>query len=238
MDECLQHFQHAIDLSPERADFHHHMSIMLILAGQDAAGWDRMQWRMGVAGITGTFPSPEKYWKGEPLEGKTLVIRTEQGWGDTIMFANYLPWLAARAKKVYFFCQRAMVSWAEHYFPMASPWPNDAPPPLDFDYHANIMCLPRLVPAEAYSRPQKLEHRGAGIGCCWFGSPTHKADHLRSVPVERFETLAQIAGGKILCLGYGRFATQPPPPATLAETGRRVRGAGLALRRCPAGVAR
>lgn len=209
VQECLEYFQHAIDLSPDRADFHHHIAIMLILAGQDAAGWDRMQWRMGVAGITGTFPSPEKYWKGEALEGKTLVVRTEQGWGDTIMFASYLPSLAARSKKVYFFCQRAMVSWVAHYFPMVEAWPNDAPPPLDFDYHVNIMCLPRLTLADAYSRPARLGLRGEGIGVCWFGSPTHKADHLRSVPVERFEKFSEILGSKLLCLGYGRFATQP-----------------------------
>jgi hypothetical protein len=210
VDECLQHFARAIELAPERADFHHHEAIMLILAGQDAAGWDRMQWRLLCNGVTGTFPNPEKYWKGEPLEGKTIVIRTEQGWGDTIQFASYLPWFAARAKKVYFFCQRAMFDWAAHYFPGVEPWPNDAPPPLDHDYHVNIMCIPRLVPPGAYRKPPKSVHLGEGIGVCWFGSPTHKADHLRSVPIERFGVLAEAVGQNLLCLGYGRFADKPP----------------------------
>jgi hypothetical protein len=209
--ESLTYFAKAVELQPQRADYNHHLSLMLLLDGQEAAGWDRMQWRLHVPGICGTFPNPEKYWKGEPLEGKTITLRTEQGWGDTILFANYIPWLAQQAKKVYVHCQRPMVSWIEHYFPMADVWPSDAPPPLDFDYHVNIMCLPRLTTWEqAYLAPKAQNRRGEGIGINWFGSPTHKADHLRSVPIERFDQVAEAAGQKLYCLGYGRFENQPP----------------------------
>ena len=211
VSESLQHFQKAIDLIPDRADYHHHLSLMLLLDGQEAAGWDRMQWRLNVPGITGTFPHPERYWKGEPLAGKTITVRTEQGWGDTIMFSSYFPWLAEQAKKVYVFCQRPMVPWIEYYYPQVHAWPHDAPPPLDFDYHVNIMCLPRLTPWEqAYRVPKARDTRGEGIGINWFGSPTHKADHLRTVPIERFGPLAEAAGQKLYCLGYGRFDNKPP----------------------------
>lgn len=208
--ESLQHFHKAVELQPERADYHHHLSLMALLDGQEAAGWDEMQWRLRVPGITGGFPAPEKYWKGEPLEGKTIIIRTEQGWGDTIMFSSYFPWIAERAKKTYVFCQRPMLEWIRHFYPQVIAWPNDAPPPLDFDYHVCIMCLPRLTKfEEAYRRPKRKEHAGEGIGINWFGSPTHKADHLRSVPIERFAPLAEAAGQKFYCLGYGRFDSKP-----------------------------
>ena len=209
--ESLSYFAKAIELQPNRADYNHHLSLMLLLDGQEAAGWDRMQWRLHVQGVCGSFPNPEKYWKGEPLEGKTISLRTEQGWGDTIMFASYIPWLAQQAKKVYVFCQRPMVNWIEHFYPMVEVWPNDAPPPLDFDYHVNIMCLLRLTPFEqAYKVPKAQGRRGDGIGINWFGSPTHKADHLRSVPVERFEPVAIAAEQHLYCLGYGRFENKPP----------------------------
>jgi hypothetical protein len=77
------------------------------------------------------------------------------------------------------------------------------PVPMDFDYHVNIMCLPRLVgDVEA---PQPKKERGRGIGVCWYGSPTHKADHLRSVPVEMFGRFAEITDEKLFSLGYGYF---------------------------------
>lgn len=209
--ESLQYFQKAIDFVPDRADYHHHLSLMLLLDGQEAAGWDRMQWRLNVQGICGSFPHPERYWKGEPLAGKTITVRTEQGWGDTIMFASYLPWLAEQAKKVYVFCQRPMVEWISYFYPQVKAWPHDAPPPLDFDYHVNIMCLPRLTKwEESYRVPKCKELAGEGIGINWFGSPTHKADHLRTVPIERFEKIAEAAGQKLYCLGYGRFDNKPP----------------------------
>lgn len=202
--ECLTHFQRAINLMPMRADFHHHLAIMLLLAGQEMAGWDRMQWRLNVPGVVGSFPFPDRYWKGESLEGKTIVLRSEQGWGDTIMFARYLPYLASKAKKVYFYCQRQMLSFIQHYYPMAEAWPNDSPVPLDFDYHVNLMCLPRLI-TEEVPAPALRDGRGKGVGFCWFGSPTHKADHLRTVPVDRFEPLAKAAGQKLYSLGWGYF---------------------------------
>lgn len=210
VDDSLTYFMKSVELQPERADYHHHLSLMLLLGGQEEAGWDRMQWRLRVPGVCGTFPTPEKYWKGEPLAGKTLVVRTEQGWGDAFMFAGYLPGLARQAKRVYVFCQRALVSWFEHFHPEVVAWPNDAPPPLDYDYHVNIMCLPRLTPWETYTVPKQRTGRGDGIGVNWFGSPTHKADHLRTVPIERFEPIAEAAGQKLYCLGYGRFDAKPP----------------------------
>lgn len=207
--ECLPFFAKSIELAPDKHDYKHHLALMLILAGQEAAGWDRMQWRLAVPGVTGTFPNPERYWKGEDLTGKTIIVRTEQGWGDTFMFASYLPWLAERAKRVIWFCQRAVLEWSRYYFPMVECWPNDAPPPVDFDYHVAIMCLPRLCPPEAYRKPKKKETAGEGIGINWFGSPTHKADHLRTVPIERFGPLAEAAGQRLYCLGYGRFDNKP-----------------------------
>jgi hypothetical protein len=159
-----------------------------------------------VVGVTGTFPFPEKYWRGEPLDGKSIVIRAEQGWGDTIMFSRYFPWFTARAKKVYFYGQRAMCAFVSHYFPEVQAWPNDVPPPMDHDHHVSIMCFPRLIP-EPILAPRKKETNGTGIGFCWYGSPTHKADHLRSVPVETFEPLARAAKQKLLSLGYGYFWT-------------------------------
>lgn len=201
--DCLQYFQQAINMAPDRADFHHHFAIMLLLDGQEKAGWDQMQWRLNVPGVCGSFPYPDKYWKGEDLAGKTIVIRSEQGWGDTIMFARYFPWLLERAKKVYFYGQRAMLSLIKDRYPGVVVWPNDAPVPVDFDYHLNVMCLPRLI-GDVPGHPKKAGG-GAGIGICWFGSPTHKADHLRSVPIEMFARFAEITDEKLWSLGYGYF---------------------------------
>lgn len=208
VEESILHFRESSNMLPERPDFKHHLAIMLTLGGHLEEGWDMMKYRMQCAGITSTFPEPEKYWEGEDLAGKTIILRSEQGWGDTIQFSRYLPELQKRASKVYFWCQRQMVSFVEANYPGVIPRPNDVAPPLEFDYHVNLMCFPRRFPG-LYLSPSAKPRSGSGIGICWYGSPTHKADHLRSVPIERFANIGKIAGGKLKCLGYGRFTEKP-----------------------------
>lgn len=209
VDESIMHFRESVRLCPERDDFKHHLAIMLVLGGHLEEGWELMKHRMGCPGVTSSFPNPEKYWEGQDLTGKTIVLRSEQGWGDTIQFSRYLPELQKKASKVYFWCQRAMLNLMQKSYPGVICWPNDAPPPTDFDYHINLMCLPRRFPNIYFSPPVQKYETTKDIGICWFGSPTHKADHLRSVPVERFERIAEIAGGRLKCLAYGRFEKQP-----------------------------
>jgi len=207
LDIALPLFRKTIELQPDRADFHHHLAIMLVLNGEQKEGWREMEWRTRVPGVCGTFPSPERYWTGEDLTGKTIVVRAEQGFGDTIQYARYIPALAAKAKKVYFYCQPAMFEFLKAKYPQCHPWPNIVPPPLDFDYHVNVMSFPHLMPGEGAIPPARGT-KGEGIGICWYGSPTHKADSLRTVPVKRFEPLAAAVGEQLYCLGYGRFDSE------------------------------
>ena len=37
-------------------------------------------------------------WKGEPLEGRTILIWAEQGFGDTLQFVRYAPMLKASGR--------------------------------------------------------------------------------------------------------------------------------------------
>lgn len=67
-------------------------SLHLILE-EFESGWDGYRHRqLGLASFR-VLPVPE--WKGENLEGKTIVVLAEQGLGDQIMFASCLPDLLA-----------------------------------------------------------------------------------------------------------------------------------------------
>jgi len=211
LEEAIPEFRRAIELAPQRPDFKHHLAIMLCLAGHEKEGWKMMEHRLGVPGVCGAFPRPEDYWTGQNIEGKTLVVRTEQGFGDTIMFLRYLdPIRRLKPKKVYVFCQPEMVTFVKANWPWTHAWQHKAPPPMDFDYHVNVMSLPRIFP-EGHYAPKKKKETGKGIGFNWFGSPTHKADHLRSIPINRFLDLAaEYTQDTWYCLGYGFFDKHPP----------------------------
>lgn len=211
IEDALVGFRKSCTLNPEKADFKHHLAIMLVLAGHEAEGWPLMEARLGVPGVTGNFPRPEAYWKGEPLEGKTIVLRSEQGFGDTFMCLRYLkPIQDMKPAKIYAYCQPEMVTFVDEYCPGVISWQNKAPPPLDFDYHINLMSLPALFPDNRYTVPA-VQPTGDAIGVSWFGSPTHKADHLRTVPFERFLPLLDARSDlRWLCAQYGFFQQKPP----------------------------
>jgi hypothetical protein len=212
LEAAIRNFREACELAPGRADFKHHLAIMLVLAGHEAEGWKLMDARLHCPGVTGVFPEPEKYWAGQHLKGKSIVLRTEQGFGDTIHFLRYLkPILEMRPRKVYVYCQPEMVGFVREFHPEVEPWQHKAPPPLDFDYHVNLMSLPQHWPGNYFCVPSKPVAPSAdGIAICWFGSPTHKADHLRTVGIDRFVDLMDRHKSKRwLCGGYGLFDKKP-----------------------------
>ncbi len=210
VDQGIQDFRKACELAPTRMDFKHHLAIMLVLGGYEKEGWEMMEYRMNVPGVVGAFPRPEAYWKGENLAGKTIVLRTEQGFGDTIMFMRYASLIHdQRPKKIYAFCQPAMTRFIEHYYPYVEAWNTTVPPPQDFDYHINLMSLPNVFKDRHIIAPA-VPPQGDGIAVCWFGSPTHKADHLRTVGFERFMALMdEFPKERWLCGAYGFFDNKP-----------------------------
>ncbi len=69
------------------------------MRGDFAEGWDEYEWRLRSTERKGPR-FPERPWQGESLAGKHIYVQAEQGFGDSIQFARYLPLLAARAGKV------------------------------------------------------------------------------------------------------------------------------------------
>ena len=212
IEESYQYFRRAIAMRPDAPQFKHHLAIMLVLGGHEREGWNLMESRMDVPGTCGGYPFPERYWHGEEVAGKHIVLRSEQGFGDTIQFMRYANRLRDMgAARITAYCQQAMCTFVEHYYPHVRAYPNVAPPPLDVDYHVNLMSLGLRFMGTYDAPPQIDDPTRDGIGICWFGSPTHLADHLRTVPIERFATLAEAhPEEKWVIAAYGRFEKEMP----------------------------
>lgn len=213
IEESYPYFRRAIAYNPQNAQFKHHLSIMLLLGGHDVEGWNMMEERMNVPGVTGTYPFPERYWRGQSVKGKHIVLRTEQGFGDTIQFMRYAKRIHEMgAAKITAYCQPAMWQYIEKRYPYVTGCPNVTPPPLDVDYHVNLMSLGLRFLGDYCTEPATEDPERDGIGVCWFGSPTHLADHLRTVALENFQKLQEkFPGEKWVIAAYGRFDKEMPP---------------------------
>jgi hypothetical protein len=146
-------------------------------------------------------------WQGEPLTGKRLLVHGEQGLGDIVMMARYLPLLRAQDAHVVVDCREAAIPLLQHNFPDCEIIPGDVQTPLhiDFDCWTGAMSLPfhfattrDTAPAKSgylsappeqaaywHARVDELAKGIAKIGIAWSGYSGHRADKRRSIGFER-----------------------------------------------------
>jgi hypothetical protein len=202
----------AIDPDNVIADWN--LANLHLLTGNFETGWAQREVRWKMPMFTGHYPKfSQPMWQGdEPVEGKTILVQFDQGFGDTIQFARYLPMLAARGARVLLVVEDALhpllsgLPGVSACFPRSAA--NNLPP---FDMHCPMMRLPlafgtRLdtipaaipyLPAPASDRVRVWEDRlGAHdrlrVGLVWSGSLGHKNDHNRSSSLRAFSAMLDV----------------------------------------------
>jgi len=235
----------AIALDPGYAEAHNSLALFLLLQGRLEEGWREHEWRWQASFLSPwkrSFSQPR--WTGEPLQDKTLLIYSEQGRGDIIQFARYVPLAAALGARVIFEAppemQRLLNTLAgpHRLYASGEPWPA-------FDFHIPLMSLPGVlgttldtIPATApYLTPeakrveywrQHLSADGFKIGICWQGSLIRPAPLRSSLPLADFAPLARLPGVRLISLQshYGLEQLQQLPPDMTVETLGTQFGAG------------
>jgi len=217
-------FRKGVQLRPN--DFNPHMSLgmALMAMGEYREGWVEYQWRLKDHDQLPPRQFGKPRWSGEALNGRTLLLCSEQGAGDTLMFMRYLPMLKTRGAKVVIECLEPLKRLFENQ-------PGDIPvfvkgdklPPFDF-YIAPI-DLPLVfgttldtIPADVpYLRgptveqlPQIALPRGANrrVGVVWNGNAQQRHNAFRSIPLELMRPLFEVPGHDFYALQYGATAAE------------------------------
>ncbi len=195
---------------------------MLLLGRFEAAwpGWED-RFRAGAVPDRGlTRPR----WRGEPLQGRTLLIHAEQGLGDTIQFCRYpFPTDGPVVFEVQPRIARLLggLPGAARIVPVGDPLPQ-------FDLECPLMSLPAIrgtteatipsdVPylsaeADAVARWRaRLGEHGFRVGIAWQGNPSRREDTGRSIRLEHFLPLAAVPGVRLLSLQKDTGADQLAP---------------------------
>lgn len=79
--------------------------------------WRTQHDPVAFSGMPAPLTTP---WKGETLEGKSIILWGEQGLGDQILFAGMAPEIIAAAAKVLIVCDDRLVSLFARSFPGAA----------------------------------------------------------------------------------------------------------------------
>ncbi len=209
LDEAEAEYREVLRRHPQDAVQHFNLGVVLLLKGQLNEGWDEYHWRFR-AGAARIASSDRPEWDGRPLTGR-LLIRAEQGLGDTLQFCRYLP-IAAERADVVFEVQPGMRRLIARSLPgVAVITAGDALPP--FDAWCPLLNLPRMLgnqpPAPPYLSAesdriafwrQRIGTYGRKIGIAWQGNPTAAAERGRSVPLSAFLPLARVPGVRLISL--------------------------------------
>ena len=221
--EALPWYDRALGLDPGNAEVHFNRAVCVLSLGDYARGWPEYEWRFGTEQMRTHKPLPGTPWRGESLDGKSLLIQCEQGHGDTLQFSRLVARLAERGAAVTLVAappvQRLLKSMAGVSRVIG---PGEPMPPTD--YVTPLMTLPLLTglrletiprdcpclaaPADAAERwhDALADLPGLKVGIAWQGNPTHVGDRFRSVPLTHFAPLAEVPGVSLLSLqlGHGR----------------------------------
>ena len=188
LDEAAACYRRALELKPDFAECRLNLAVLQLLRGDFAQGWPGYESRW-PAGKVAARHFRQPLWDGRPLEGRTVLLHAEQGFGDTLQFIRYAPLVKQRGARVIVECQeplvRLLAAWPqlEQVVPQGEPLP-------PFDVHVPLLSLPGIfhtsleeIPAQTpyFSVPPNLiEHwRGALSDCpktpCGAGVPPARA---------------------------------------------------------------
>ena len=199
--QALASFDAAAARDPANADPVYNAAMARLALGDFANGWAQYEARWNVSQF---LPQRRNFgpplWLGrEPLDGRTILLHAEQGFGDTLQFVRYAPLVAARGATVLLEVQAPLKSLLATTPGVAQVFASGEPLPA-FDCHCPLMSLPLAFGTEVSTIPADVPYvtppaelaatgwsRGSPrlarprVGLVWSGRPAHLNDRNRSV---------------------------------------------------------
>ena len=213
------------------------LGFLLLTLGRYAEGWACYEYRFAIGHKAWFRPEAQAQpWLGEDLNGKSILVVGEQGNGDHIQFARYLPLLADLGATVTFLATarlHGLLGTLRGPITLAG----TLPPQSRFDYQWPLMSLPLRfqqrgtgIPAETpylAAEPgragrwrERIGTHGLRIGIAWQGNKEGAVDAGRSFALERMRPLARLPGVRLISLQLGEAAQQIADllPGMIVET--------------------
>ena len=211
--EAVASFDKVIALKKEDADAHSNRALSLLTLGELREGFKQYEWRWKRGGMSDTRRGYSKpLWLGEfALGAKTILLTAEQGLGDTIQFARYVPFLARNGAKVILEVQPELKFLLSGLEGVAQCVARGEPLPA-YDVHCPIGSLPLALKTDAANIPPAIPYLhadaarieqwrpklgtlpGKHVAIAWAGQANHANDRNRSVDFKLLEPLLALGG--------------------------------------------
>jgi hypothetical protein len=220
--ESLSAAQRGYDLDPTDCKLWMGLGFANLFAGNYAEGLKYFEARFEYK-LHSFLSYPYPKWDGEG--GTTVYIVADQGLGDTLSFARFVPMACQRAKFVHMAVQPELLRLFAASFqaipnlnivPLPCPWPPadgwttfmSLPWALGLTDEQirtapNIPMPPFMAPSTQWKSPDRKLH----IGVAWAGAKANDIDVWRSFSLQHFLTLYDIPGIQLYSLQIGERAS-------------------------------
>jgi Tfp pilus assembly protein PilF len=237
-DRAIACLLRALGLKHDHADGHLAMAQNLLAMGDFDAGWMEYEWRNLTEAGKATMPAmTSAAWNGMRIPTGRLLLVGDQGYGDTIQFARYIPMAAERCQELILGCSAEMgpllakIPGVSQYCHRWTDVPGHAAncrlSSLPYLFRTQLDTIPKQIPY-LKADPARIAHwrdrlnatLPAGvkrIGLAWTGRPTHPNDRRRSMALSQLALLADAGPASFVSL-------QKPMPARDLETMARFPG--------------
>lgn len=214
--EALAWCERALAVKADHVNAHYNRALAWLALGDFQRGWPEYEWRWQREefrrGPMDTMPE----WDGSPLAGRRLLIRVEQGLGDTLQFVRFMPMLQAMGARFQLAVPPSLVPLlSQSGIGPLVPHDTQAAP---YEVHTTLPSLPARLGTTLETIPARVPYlfadealvaqwrermrpiTGFRVGIAWQGNPQYPHDQWRSIPLRQFSPLAQVDGVRLVCL--------------------------------------
>ncbi|MDB5970439.1 MAG: hypothetical protein JWQ90_2889 [Hydrocarboniphaga sp.] len=241
--EAERHLRQALKIVPDELAIRFDLGSLLLRQGRYVDGWPYYESRESpMPAPVITHRTDARLWQGEPLAGQSLLVVCDQGYGDQIQFARYLPGLKERGAGRLSLIGPAVLApllstiegvdefipaEAEGHQGLYERWCFLGSLPLRFG--TTLASIPAKVP---YLTPDperlrqwapRLPGAGFRVGLVWKGSALHRNDRFRSLPhFDTLKPLLGIPGLSLVSLQKGQAETEMRGHQGVADLGTQM----------------
>jgi ADP-heptose:LPS heptosyltransferase len=227
--EGLQHARRAAELLPGSAQLRYNLALSALRLDDYRTGFALIEARLDKPDWTGLAIAPSRAAErhrllrpGTPVDGRHILVVVEQGLGDCVMFARYLPMLAALGARIDLACSPPLCPLFERVAgieALLSP-PPDQPlakinlSQAEFDFWVPLLSLPNYFGTDFATAPAEIPYLTADparvalwrrrydaagragarkIGLVFHANPQSASAALRSVPLADLAPLLQLS---------------------------------------------
>ncbi|MDD3056206.1 MAG: tetratricopeptide repeat protein [Aliarcobacter sp.] len=210
-DKAITSYKKAIELDPNFVNAHFDLATMYLASEDFKNGWKEYEWRFKKEEmIPHIIKNKDIFYKPlftgiEDIKGKTLLLHSEQGYGDSIQFIRFAPQLKEKFQcKIAVKCREGLKELFKTIDEIDIIVDRSEETPA-FDYQLSIMSMPFILDMKSTDElPKKMPYLKAipdkdleikkekdkiNIGICWSASLTGESYEGKVFDLKFFEPL-------------------------------------------------